>query len=443
MRLRIAVIVSVLFGHMVALELLVPAVSQAAGSSVVISGFQNPGTVNSTDDLIELANLLNHDISLSGWQVQYRAASNGTDCTKGWIPKTTLTSGTITAGGHYLFAPIMDLGASATLSAGLPTLGAVRLLDASKLQQDALAWGASSCGTGRAAAVPPAGQSLKRRTGAQGSHGDNAADFFIQPLPTPHVSATTFATSPGTATVKTSSPAVTSAIKITELLIDSVAPATDLNGEFVELHNAGSEAVDLKGYGIKTGTHTYVIPSGLIDADGYMVFTSGGTTISLTDSGGVADLLNPRGVAIDTAGAWGAVVPGASWAFINNAWVWTMTPTPGAANIYATAAATNSAKVKAAAVTKAKTAAKPEAVEASKLSEITVKPLIAASSTPSGRWLLYLLASLTIAYIMYEFRYDFRNFYFKFRGYPSGSPTPIPVPLGRRSDRAPERPRRR
>jgi hypothetical protein len=44
----------------------------------------------------------------------------------------------------------------------------------------------------------------------------------------------------------------------------------------------------------------------------------------------------------------------------------------------------------------------------------TTKPL-ADVMTPHESWLLFALAGLTMAYIIYEFRYDLRNYYYKLR----------------------------
>ncbi len=590
MRLRIAVCVSVLLCQMFGLEVVLTRPAFASGSGVVISQLQNAGQTKSTDEFVELANTSGADIPVSGWALQYRAASatNGSDCTKGWITKSTVSAGSIPAGGHYLFAATGYLTPDSAFSPGLAAAGTVRLLDASKTPVDALAWGTATCGTGNAAAAPSAGQSLERHPGADGAHGDNAADYFIQANPQPQSTTATFSPAPGAPSASPDPAPVTNTagLQLSELLIDPAAPQTDAADEFVEIHNTGTDALDIKDYAVKTGTHTYKFPETILETDGYLVVTSGNTNISLSNSGGVANLLNPAGEIIDTAAAWETAVPGASWAFIDDTWLWTLTPTPGAANEYTpvpgtagsedavdypaaylnellpdpvapltnandefieiynpnpdeidltgyvlkagsdlskkyvianvtvpagglavlkssltrlalsnsgssvalytpagaqlgatvtygkagagdawalidgswqwtgeptpgaenvlvapgtAAAVAKAVKAKAAAkpkTTKAKAAAKPKA------SKSTVKPVLAAATTPGGRWLLIILASLTIAYIIYEFRYDLRNYYYKLRGYPVGRPAPVPVAVGRGSDRADERPRR-
>jgi hypothetical protein len=603
MRLRIAIIMSVIVGHM-GVVATIPAVAQAADSGVVISGLQQAGTAKSTDEFVELLNTSTVAIDITGWQLQYRAASttNGTDCTKGWTTKATVTTAQIVPGGYYLFAPSIYLPADTSFSAGLAAAGTVRLLNASKATVDAVAWGAASCGTGHAAPAPSAGQSIDRKPAPTGLTGDNAADFAVNPHPTAHSTTAVFRASaasgsagPVPTPTQVSSPGMgastTAELELTELLVDPAAPYSDSHDEFVEIHNPSSLAVDATGYAVKTGSHTVPLPAGLIPADGYIVLTSGATTLSLSNAGGVANLLNPAGEVVDTAGTWGAAVTGASWANINNTWLWTLTPTPGAANEFtpvpgkpgsegsvdyaeislselfpdpaapltdaadefielynptdqpvnlsgysiktghdlgskyiikdvtiapggflalksaltklalandgssvalytpdgtqlgatvtyskaasgnawasfddgwawtaqptpgaanaradilaaaakAAAAKAATAKTKATAA-KAKAAAKPKAAKSTKT---TAKPALAAATSTGGRWLLFILAGLTLAYIIYEFRYDLRNYYYKLRGNPGGRPALVPVADGRGSDRADQRPGRR
>src|SRR6185369_14851840 len=108
--------------------------------------------------------------------------------------------------------------------------------------------------------------------------------------------------------------------------------------------------------------------------------------------------------------------------------------------VAATAGKAAAAKTKTAATAKA---AKPKATPKPKAAaKSPIAPLVAGSTTAGGHWLLFILAALTIGYIIYEFRYDIRNYYYKLRGYPVGRPAPVPVVVGRGSDRADERPRR-
>ena len=291
MRLRIAIIMSVIVIHGAGTTA-IAAAAQAADNQVVIFGLQQAGTAKSTDEFVELFNTSTVAMNIKGWQLQYRAASatNGTDCTKGWTAKATVASGQIAAGGYYLFAPSIYLAADTSFSAGLAAAGTVRLLDASKATVDALAWGAASCGTGHAAAAPAAGQNIERKPSLTGLTGDNAVDFVVNPHPMAHSTSAVFGPSSvsgsaGPTPTQVSSPGMGSLeaaeLELTELLVDPAAPYSDSHDEFVEVHNPGSVAVDATGYAVKTGSHTVKLPAGMIPPDGYITLTSGATTLSL------------------------------------------------------------------------------------------------------------------------------------------------------------------
>ncbi len=591
MRLRILLAIGILLNNIFGALILWPQLSSAAGSGVVISGLQTASKTSASAEYVELTNTAATSMSISGWQLQYRAASNGADCTKGWTAKATVVSGSVAPGAQYLFAPSAYLFADTSFSAGLAATGTIRLIDQNKVTVDALAWGAASCGTGRPAAAPTTAQILDRNSGADGSHGDNATDFTIQNQSAVQASSAAASATPQlTASAAATASHATGgnfALELTELLVDPAAPSTDAKDEFVEIHNAGTDPLDVGGYVIKTGTHSYKLPVGTIAPDGYMVITSGSSSISLTNSGGVANLLDPSGTVIDTAGAWESAVPGASWALIDGNWFWTLTPTPGAGNIYTqvpgTAGADDStdypavelsellpdpaapltdaadefieiynpnpvavnlegyvlktghdltgkyvikgvtipaggyvalkssttklalandgssvalytpngsqlgatviygkaktgdswaqfdtgwdwtsaptpgainilsavsaAAAKPKATAKAKVAAKAKTTKAKaaaklKTAKSTAKAMLAGTTSKGGRWLLFILASLTIGYIIYEFRNDIRNYYYKLRGYPTGRLAPIQAVEGRGGNRTNQRSRR-
>ncbi len=611
MRLKISLIFGVLIGQLG--SLFVPVIAQATSSNVIISGLQTASLNSTSEEFVELLNPTAASLSISGWQLQYRSATatNGTDCTKGWNTKATVTIGTLAPGERYLLSSTGYLSGDINFAAGFASgAGTIRIIDGAKEQIDALAWGSASCGTGTAAPAPAAGESLVRHDGTAGAHSDNSLDFTALPYPLatvtpapsltpePSVAPTPIVTvepEPSPSVDPTPSPAEgVSSLRLNELLIDPISPQTDAQDEFVELFNAGTEPVDVENFVIKAGSSQYKLPAGTIAPGEYLNVTSAGTSISLSNSGGVANLIDPAGNIVDTAGTWDGAVPGSSWAFYEDVWTWTTTPTPGAANIMdtgglgelgeylsielsellpdpaapltdaddefielynpndqaveltgyvlkaghdltakyvinnlsipaagyvaiksadsklalsnsgssvalyapngvqlgqtitypkaasgnawarlngdwdwtseptpandnviapvaiAAAAAAKTPKAKASpkvAAPKVKAAAKTKAatkVKAAKTAKAkTTKPLLAGTTSSGGRWLLYILAGLTLGYIIYEFRHDIRNYYYKLRGYPIGRPALVPVPAGRGSDRADQRPGRR
>ncbi len=616
MRVRVAILLGLMFGHGFGL-LLIPQVAQAVSGGVFISELQTGGATvggvsKAGDEFVELYNATGNAAVLNGWSLQYRSASAGSDCTKGWPvtppTKPTITTSTIASHGFYLLGAGGTTGFDASFTSGLAaTGGTIRILDGSGETVDALAWGGAYCGRGTAALAPAAGQSLERRPGADIENGgnaydtgDNAADFNLRSIPQPQNTKSAleapidYPVSASEATEPT--PVVYAPLQLSELLIDPISPQTDNADEFVEIHNPTTEPVQAEGYTISTGDHQYHLPAGVIAPDGYIVVTSGSSTISLVNSGGVASLLDPTGVVIDTAAAWGPAVPGASWAYFSdtNTWQWTLTPTPNVANaltpltptvepglggfasvelnellpdpaapstdandefielynpnadavdltgytlktgstlsatytigsltipaqgylaltsattgvalandgssvalydpagsqlgttityakavtgsawarfddgwswttqptpsapniaadpavLAATTAAAKAAKAKAAAAKVAPKTTKAAAVKASpkpkavKAVAKSTRPLVAAATSPGGRWLLFILAALTIGYVIYEFRYDLRDFYFRLRGHPKAGGTPSQSADRRGSDRAGER----
>jgi len=247
------------------------------------------------------------------------------------------------------------------------------------------------------------------------------------------------------------------ALDITELLPDPAAPATDADDEFIELHNPGPTTADLSGYTLKTGnsqTDVYTIGDITLDADGYIVFNSADTHIALANTGSSVALYDPTGQPVGSTVSYPTAKTGEAWARFGAGWSWTTTPTPGQSNVLSQptvlAASATAAKATAKTVktitTKAPAKPKTPTVKAAakpKVSKSGAKPLLAGTTTTGGRWLLFILAGLTIAYIIYEFRYDIRNYYYKLRGYPIGRLAPVPVVEGRGSDRTHQRPRRR
>jgi len=231
------------------------------------------------------------------------------------------------------------------------------------------------------------------------------------------------------------------ALDITELLPDPATPATDAEDEFIELHNPGSAMINLSGYSLKTGsslTDTYTIGDITLDADGYIAFKSADTHLALANTGSSVALYDPSGQQVGPTVTYTAAKTGYASARFGAGWSWTTTPTPGEPNILSQpvvlAAATSDGKtaaktvksVAAKAVAKAKSASSKAAAKP-KLAKAGSKPLLAGTTTTGGRWLLFILAGLTIAYIIYEFRYDIRNYYYKLRGYPSSRLAPVPI----------------
>jgi hypothetical protein len=226
--------------------------------------------------------------------------------------------------------------------------------------------------------------------------------------------------------------AASAPLELSELLPDPAAPQTDAADEFVELYNPTDQPVDLAGYKLKTGTAAHTL-SGTVPAAGYLALTSAKSHIALANAGTAVTLLDPAGAPVGPGVTYGAAKAGQAWARFEDGWAWTTTATPGAANELTAPAAQTDAVAHTTAKSKAATKAKTSAAHITKsVAAKTTKAKSSASpkpsaqpagSKPSGTWLLFALAGLTIAYVIYEFRYDLRHFYHQLRGY-TGSRTP-------------------
>lgn len=223
-----------------------------------------------------------------------------------------------------------------------------------------------------------------------------------------------------------------SAIHITELMPDPVSPLTDAKDEYIELFNAGPNPVNLKGYSIKTGStlsSKHTLASTTLAPGAHLALMSTSTKASLANAGSSVALYTPGGTQIGSTIIYSAAKPGLAWALVGDSWAWTTTPTPSATNVLtqpvSTVAAPGTAKAAATPkASKAKTTGTVKAAATKSTSPTkTPAPAVAGASASNGRWLLFALAGLTIAYIIYEFRYDIRNFYYRLRRHSSGGGT--------------------
>jgi|GEM_PF-916138 len=338
MRWRVGVLVGVFLVQTLGLSwLAAPEPARGAGGGVYISELQTNGAASgqSNYEFVELYNASETDISLHGWQLEYRAAStsNGTDCTKGW--KTVpFPDGAIKAHHYYLLAdknyPIVaDARFSLDMAA---TAGTVHILDSNKHVIDSLAWGdGSSCGAG-AAATMASGQSLERLPGISAPFGgngydtgNNQNDFALRATPEPQTSLSP-AETPMIFT-DLSQPGASSQLKLSELLINPGAGQT----AYVEFHNDGQAAIVLSAYMLRIGSASYYLPHQVLAAGAYGMVTADTFPLSLPADAGEVDLLDGSGTQVDgvtwlAAPSADGLIPGST------GWDWTAKPTPGRAN---------------------------------------------------------------------------------------------------------------
>lgn len=132
------------------------------------------------------------------------------------------------------------------------------------------------------------------------------------------------------------------------IFINEILPSpegSDTENEFIELFNANNFSVNISGFKIKDtvgAVKTFIIPEGTtILANNFLVFKSSQTKLSLNNAGDGVELLNPKGVVVDSTD-FGKSQSGQSWSKSEAGFLWTAKPTPGQENIILTIPAATS-----------------------------------------------------------------------------------------------------
>lgn len=413
---------------------------------IVISELQVASLASASQEFVELYNPTDQPVSVDGWTVEYKSAT-AVDAPTNWKAKATLT-GKVAPYGHYLVATrgyLSDADAEWTASLAA-TAGAIRVVSGGETI-DSLSYG-STLTADIAATAPVAGGSIERLPGRRGGNGQDtnisAADFAVVSSVSPQSSKSP-SEPPASAEldepvadqipVVVNDPVIepVAPIVITEILPDPASPLTDANDEFVELYNSGATPVQLNGYELRVGLDgkaRYRLPALTIAAQSYLLVYSRDIDFSLANGGGMVALFDVTGRELSTTAPYPESEEGASWGLLNGMWQWSVLPSPGADNrmgaplaaVVTTTKAVAPKAAKKSTVTIKKTAL-PKAPKVTK-----VKAKLAAKTAKSGyipagfinhqpgTWLLIALGCLTIAYAIYEFRYDVYHYYNKLRG---------------------------
>jgi hypothetical protein len=242
--------------------------------------------------------------------------------------------------------------------------------------------------------------------------------------PATFVSALVDSASPNTKTIPADDIGL-AAPQISELLPNPAEPQTDSEDEFVELYNSNNASFDLSGFKIEVGSstkHDYTFPDGtIIPAKSFRAFFSEDTSLSLSNSGGQAWLLDPAGNVISQTDPYGTAKDGQTWALgPDGKWYWTMTATPNAPNIVlipaaastktpATASKSSTPKTTTKAVKAASTTSKKTST-----SGASIDPQ-ATSSSKMHLWILAVIGTGAVLYAVYEYRNDLANLLYRAR----------------------------
>lgn len=439
--------------------------------SILIAELQTGGTTDATQEFVELYNPNPASIDITGWQLQYRTAS-GT-ATQTWPSSTTKATLACAAGsaadctvgiaafGRLVIAHAMpDLTTAYPMAGGFSDKGGeIRFIKpgATPAVQDYVGYGTAQDAQGSPAPAPTAGQSLKRKQSQDGTFvttGDNSKDFLAGcGTPSPGDDDTTTlaltegcytpptqsqnqqdqtTTTPGATdtsqddqqTTQNDPPATKQTyepVLITEVFPDPAAPQQDSTDEFIELYNPNDTAINLTKYILQAGSnyhYSFTLGDTPLGPHAYLAIPSAVSNVSLSNSGSGVRLIDPNGDIAYEAPNYGEAKEGEAWMLDETGWHWTLSPTPGAANILTVPApkvvatpATIPKKKPVAAATKTSTkkVAEPKIPSAKKT---TAKSTLAATapSTPSAQqpdlWLLAPIGTLVGGYAVYEYRQD-------------------------------------
>lgn len=229
--------------------------------------------------------------------------------------------------------------------------------------------------------------------------------------------------------------------KITELLPNPAAPASDSTDEFIELYNPNDQPFALDGYVLETGaTNSYRHAFGVVSIPplSYAVVTSGNSALSLANSGGHARLLDAEGTVVAQTADYTDAPEGEAWADIDGTWQWTTTATAMAPNVLTIApvpapkattskatATKKTATAKKATTKKAASAAKTLGSSTKKTPTKADTAAAAADNQPEDTEVIApihggILAAaglLAVAYAAYEYRQDIAHRFYQLRRY--------------------------
>jgi len=196
-------------------------------------------------------------------------------------------------------------------------------------------------------------------------------------------------------------------IKINEIFPDPKSPLKDSQDEFIELYNPNNRRLNIADYVITSGatrTYKHTLPAGAsIEAKGYYTVTSADTSLALTNSGGTVTLTDNLGVKIDSI-EYAGVISGQSWALIDGKWQWTATPTINTSNKLSSVPSG----------TGSDSSYTNTEVAGATVAGSDDTPLVLAPQPLPG-WLLAAIGVAAICYAAYEYRFEARNYYYKYQ----------------------------
>jgi hypothetical protein len=437
----------------------------ATAPQLMISEIQTADVNDATEEFVEIYNPSDEPADITGWQLQYRAASgttaqswpnSSTKATFACPPGSAPDCRVFIAGKNRVVAThtLANIVGALPMTGGFSgTGGQIRLLQpgAQPIIHDFVGYGTAATAETTPAAAPAGGKSIKRIVGAGEELIDtnnNSADFIAacgDPTPglaeSPYIPRDTGCETPSLPVPETPStepeedpsgtppnPAeepgrggspIYLPVIITEVFADPESPQQDSTDEFIEIYNPNDTAITLKDYLLQTGSeyrYTYTLGDTPLGPHMYLAIPSAVSKLSLANSGSGVRLIDPNGQTVYETPNYGDAKAGQSWMQDETGWKWTLTPTPGAANIATApqpkvvATATPAVKKKATPKTTTKKASAPKAAKAAAAKKTTAPQVpktqaaqTATAATPQY-WLLAPIGALAAGYAAYEYR---------------------------------------
>jgi hypothetical protein len=291
-------------------SLMMPSISNALGSGVVIGSYKVASEGKAADEFIEIYNSGLVSVNINGWQLAKKTVSGNKYNLISSFPSCLINPGESIIVGHKDSTESPDIFYTSDYSLSEDNT-IVLFSDAGKTVADKVGYGKATDFEGKA--VGAAGTDAWTRIDGIDT-GNNSIDFKK----------------------------VVKSVDLSGLAITEIMPAPETGEEWIEIYNS-EMSKDVGGLIIadKLGSiKKFTVPVGTnIQEGGYLVFYKDKTGITLNDDGDGVVITDPSGNIINDSGeSFGKAIKGSSYAFDGNAWKWTGKPTPGSINIISSAA---------------------------------------------------------------------------------------------------------
>lgn len=433
--------------------------------NLVISEFQVAGLNDPKQEFVEIYNPNDQDMDITGVKLQYRSAGTVPDV-RAWSSSNTMatvacpsaeempncTAVYIKAHGRISFSRLVTIDNAINMVGGFSDkAGQIRIVRPNaettpEKLYDFVGYGVAALYEGSLPAIVSPGGLSSRRSfdSSDGSiidTDDNVKDFVAGCVPTPDSSGLIYKSTeteppvvipdPTPVIPPASEPLEYSSLIVSELLPNPAAPQTDDEDEFIEIYNPNDEPVNLKGYALKSGNsqqYKYVFGEQTVGAHAYLSIKSAESGLTLSNSGSRVGVYDPDDTLIGETVVYGAAAEGQAWMLDETGWHWTLSPTPGEANILEVeppkiVAATAAKTTKAAATTAKKTTAAKAPASTKKVTTAkTAAKKVASTSPPDPKksagpnyWIIGGVGLAALGYAGYEYRQDIGRWIMKAR----------------------------